>query len=446
MFVTVWGLFFGVYLQSQGWTPDEIGFVMTAGGLAELLCMTPLGVLADHTRHKRGLMAASVLMILVGCGMIFTWSGAGAAFLSKILSSVAAAAIAPSLTGVTLGMVGQQGLPARLGRNEAWNHAGNASTAVLGGIIGYLYGIPGVFWVMACMGALALFSLWRMDPAHIDYAAARGLDADTEDHAPRKPEDFRALFSDRALLAVGATLFFFHLGNAALLPLLGQSAVARFEVNPAAYTAGTVILAQATMILTALWGARMVQKKGYGLLFTLALLALPVRGCIAGLWADPWNILPVQILDGVGAGLLGVATPGLVARILQGSGHVNMGLGLVLTLQGIGASFSNTYGGFSPTTSATVRPFSPWPPHPAQDFSCLRQRRVLCRPCAASCVRTHPLIKKKRPDAAFCARPRRGSRRLPTFQEAPAGNGALVQDSVGRGQRTFTLPSHTCSA
>lgn len=339
------GPFFGVYLQSQGWAPDEIGFVMTAGGLAELVCMTPLGVLSDHTRHKRGLIAASVLMILVGCGMIFSWSGAGAALVSKVLSSVAAAAIMPALTGVTLGMVGQQGLPSRLGRNEAWNHAGNASTAVLGGVIGYLYGIPGVFWVMACMGALALFSLWRMNPAHIDYAAARGLDKDREGHAQHKPEALRTLFSDRALLAVGATLFFFHLGNAALLPLLGQSAVARFEVNAAAYTAGTVILAQMTMILTALWGSRMVQKKGYGLLFTLALLALPLRGCIAGLWADPWNILPVQILDGVGAGLLGVATPGLVARILQGSGHVNMGLGLVLTLQGVGASFSNTYGG-----------------------------------------------------------------------------------------------------
>ena len=70
-----------------------------------------------------------------------------------------------------------------------------------------------------------------------------------------------------------------------------------------------------------------------------------MRGCIAGLWESPWNIIPVQMLDGVGAGLLGVATPGLVARILKGSGHVNMGLGLVLTIQGVGASLSNTYGG-----------------------------------------------------------------------------------------------------
>ena len=339
------GPFLGVYLQEQGWMPDEIGFVMTAGGLAELFCITPLGALADHTRHKRRLIAASVCLIVASCGLIFLQSSGLTAGFSRILQSIAAAAIAPSLTGITLGMVGQKGLPARLGRNEAWSHAGNASTAIMGGGIGYLFGIPGVFFVMATMGALAVFSLARINPAHIDYAAARGLETSASSAKEPPVRSFRLLFMDKGLLAVAVTLFFFHLGNAALLPLLGQSAVARFNVNGAAYTAGTVVLAQATMIGMALWGAKVAQKRGYGWLFLLALLALPLRGCIAGLWESPWNIIPVQMLDGVGAGLLGVATPGIVARLLQGSGHINMGLGMVLTIQGVGASLSNTYGG-----------------------------------------------------------------------------------------------------
>ena len=339
------GPFLGVYLQAQGWMPDEIGFAMTAGGLAGLACTTPLGALADATRYKRGLIAISVILIVLGCGAVLSWTGAAAVTLSKIVQGAAAAAIMPALTGITLGMAGQQGLPARLGINEAWSHAGNAITALLGGLIGYAYGIPGVFLVMALMGMMALYSLWRINPHHIDYAVARGLTSnETTQHEP-KTTNLRQLFTDKALLTVGITLFFFHLGNAALLPLLGQSAVARFEVNAAAYTAGTVILAQATMILTALWGARTAEQKGYGRLFFLALLALPLRGCIAGLWDSPWSILPVQVLDGVGAGLLGVATPGLTARLLQGGGHVNLGLGFVLTIQALGASFSNTYGG-----------------------------------------------------------------------------------------------------
>ena len=72
---------------------------------------------------------------------------------------------------------------------------------------------------------------------------------------------FSEVLRNPSLLLVSATLFLFHLGNAAMLPLLGQSAVARFDVNPATYTAATVVLAQATMILMALWAARLAQKK-----------------------------------------------------------------------------------------------------------------------------------------------------------------------------------------
>lgn len=335
------GPFFGVYLQQQGWTPDGIGFVMTAGGLAGLAGTAPLGAFADHTRFKRALAAASVALITASCGVVFLWSGAVSATFSKVMQGAAAVAIPPALNAITLGMTGQRGFARRLGVNEAWNHAGNAFSAAASGFVGYVYGIPGVFLVMACMGALALFSLARIDPRCIDYDAARGSEGGG---APRAG-DYRALFTDLPLLCVAATLFFFHLGNAAMLPLLGQSAVAQFDVDPAAYTAGTVILAQATMICTALWGARAAKRRGYGLLFILALAALPLRGCVAGLWENPWNIIPVQMLDGVGAGLLGVATPGLAARLLRGSGHVNLGLGFALTIQGVGAALSNTYGG-----------------------------------------------------------------------------------------------------
>lgn len=40
-----------------------------------------------------------------------------------------------------------------------------------------------------------------------------------------------------------------------------------------------------------------------------------------------------------------MATPGLVARILAGSGRFNLGLGLAMTAQGIGASLSTLLGG-----------------------------------------------------------------------------------------------------
>ena len=57
-------------------------------------------------------------------------------------------------------------------------------------------------------------------------------------------------------------------------------------------------------------------------------------------------MLPVQILDGVGAGLQSVAVPGMVARSLNGTGRINLGQGAVITVQGIGASLSPAFGGW----------------------------------------------------------------------------------------------------
>jgi hypothetical protein len=86
-------------------------------------------------------------------------------------------------------------------------------------------------------------------------------------------------------------------------------------------------------------------RNGYWLLFLIALVVLPIRGVIAATVPGLWTVIPVQMLDGIGAGLLGVATPGIVAQILRGTGRVNMGLGAVMTIQGIGAALSASYAG-----------------------------------------------------------------------------------------------------
>ena len=77
---------------------------------------------------------------------------------AQITQGVMAAAILPLLASMILGLVGRKGLGHQLGRNEAWNHFGNFSTAALSGAIGYFYGIPGVFAVMLAMGFFLSFS------------------------------------------------------------------------------------------------------------------------------------------------------------------------------------------------------------------------------------------------------------------------------------------------
>jgi predicted MFS family arabinose efflux permease len=336
------GPFLGVYLQSESWSPSQIGLVMTIGALVGMAATAPLGALVDRIRAKRAMIVVSAIATVLASMVILFAPGFLNTAVSQSISGIAGAAIAPAIAGVTLGIVGQKGYAHQTGRNEAFNHAGNVFAAVLGGAFGYVYGIGAVFVVMTAMAVASMCAVWFIDPKRIDHRAARGLAEGESDGA----SSWSVLVTCTPLLVLAATLLLFHLGNAAMLPLLGQSLVASGAGDPSAYTSATIVVAQLTMVPMAILAARLAETRGYWVVFVLALLALPIRGVIAAVATGPLGLIPVQMLDGVGAGLLDVAVPGLVARILAGTGHVNAGLGAVMTMQGIGAALSPALGGY----------------------------------------------------------------------------------------------------
>lgn len=337
------GPFLGVFLLAQGWRLDDIGYVMALGGIAGMLATTPLGALVDASRHKRRLLAAAIALLLVGNLAIWIAPSLAVTAASQVVTGVVAALIAPCLLGITLQITGHAGLPRQLGINEAWNHAGNVATAALAGAMGFRWGLPSVFVLMALMGcaSLACLALMKLDETREGAEPPQGPPA-----APSPPALLRVLTGTPALVVLAVAMLLFHLGSAAMLPLLGQAAVARGHANPSGFTALTIIVAQLVMIPMALLAGRHAQRSGYWLLVKAALLSLPLRGLVAATWDSDWALIPVQMLDGIGAGLLGVALPGLVAQTLRGTGHVNAGLGAVMTLQGLGAAASPALAGW----------------------------------------------------------------------------------------------------
>ena len=334
------GPYLGVFLQEKKWTPSQIGVVMTIGGLAGMVATTPLGALVDRVQAKRFMMVVAAVGTVATSLVILFVPTFWATAVSQIATGIAGAAIPPAIAGITLGLVKQKGFTHQMGRNEAFNHSGNVAAALLCGVFGYMFGLSAVFWVMSVLALISLGALNFINPKEIDYDAARGA-SETSGH---EVQSFAVLLRCKPLIVLALTLLLFHLGNGAMLPLLGQSLVAQ-GADPSAYTSATIIVAQLTMIPIALLAAWLAHKRGFWLVFVLALVALPVRGAIAALVTGPIGLAPVQILDGVGAGLLGVAVPGLVARIMQGTGRVNAALGMVMTMQGIGAALSTTLGG-----------------------------------------------------------------------------------------------------
>ena len=338
------GPFLGVFLLAHSWSSGLIGTVMTLGGIAGMIMTAPAGAWIDATQSKRAFIICSGIATVLASAIILWSQEFWIVAFSQVATAIAGAAIGPAVAGVTLGIVKQSGFNRQNGHNQALNHAGNAFGAALSGYLGWKFGFTAVFILAAVFGVFSIISTLTIPAGSIDNAAARGL---KDGEAESSGSGVRVLLSSKPLLILAGALMFFHLGNGAMLPLYGMAVTAKSEgSNGAGFVAITIVVAQAAMILMSLVAMRMAEKRGYWLVLLISFIALPVRGLIASQWIDSVGVYPVQILDGIGAGLQSVAVPGLIARILNGTGRINVGQGALMTVQGLGASLSPALGGW----------------------------------------------------------------------------------------------------
>lgn len=336
------GPFLGVFLAAHQWQSGAIGTVMTIGGIAGMLLAAPAGALVDATTHKRLLVIVLGVCTVFASLVILFEQAFWVVALSQVATAIAGSAIGPAINAMTLGIVRQARFARQNAINQAFNHAGNVAGAALSGYLGWKYGLIAVFWLSVVFAAFAIISTTLIPGDAIDNRAARGSPAEDGE----KTRGFAILLQSRPLVILAISLLFFHLGNGAMLPLFGLAVVAGEKTDPASFVALTIVVAQATMIVASLLALKLEERHSQWLVLLISFLALPVRGAIASGFVSWWGVYPVQMLDGVGAGLQSVAVPALVARIMNGTGRVNVGLGAIMTVQGIGASLSPALGGW----------------------------------------------------------------------------------------------------
>lgn len=336
------GPFLATWLaQAAQWDPARIGLVMTIAGIAGLLCNGPAGSLVDRLRTPRLLLGLAAMAVVSGTLGLLVARSFTAVLATQVVIAAGGAFMGPGLAALTLGIVGKDGFPARQGRNEAWNHGGNVTAALLVAGATYVTGDAAAFWVLAAMavGSVVVLAL----------IPGRSVQAGQPARTEGEEASLRTVLTDRRIVALGIALLSFHLGNAAMLPLLGQRMAAIGQGDPTRWMAACVIVAQLTMVPVALLAGRMAQRVNRAWLLVAACAVLPVRGVLAALAVHPLWLVPVQMLDACGAGTLGVAIPLLVADYTWGSGRTQTALGAVATAQGIGAALSATIGGLLAT-------------------------------------------------------------------------------------------------
>ncbi|ARR77231.1 MFS transporter [Mycobacterium intracellulare subsp. yongonense] len=298
----------------------------------------------DRSTAKRALVIGGALTITAASLAMPLFPGLYSISVLQALTGIAGSVFAPALAAITLGLVGSRRFARRIGRNESFNHGGNATAAAITGGLAYFFGPVVVFWVLAVMAAASVVAtLWIPGDA-IDHDIARGMD-----HAPGEPHPspsrLAALLSNRRLMIFAATVIAFHFANAAMLPLVGQRLALHNKDVGTALMAGCIVAAQVVMVPVAYVAGAKADSWGRKPIFSAGFAVLAARGFLYTLSDNPYWLVSVQLLDGVGAGVFGALFPLVVQDVTHGTGRFNVSLGAVTAATGVGAAVSNLVAG-----------------------------------------------------------------------------------------------------
>lgn len=341
------GPYLAVYLLTeQHWDEARIGLVMSIGALAGIVAQTPAGALVDATRAKRLVTAVAAIMVTIASLALPLFPSFVPVVISQSVAHAAAVVFPPAIAAVSLGIFGHAAFTRRIGRNEMFNHAGNAVAAGLAGVSACWFGPTVVFYLLDAMAVASLASILAIPEEAIDHDLARGLRDTGTTSQHEQPSGLNVLLTCRPLLIFAICVALFHLSNAAMLPLVGQKLALQDKSMGTSMMSACIVAAQIVMVPFAMLVGARADRWGHKRFFLAALLILPVRGALYTLSDNPFWLVGVQLLDGVGAGIFGAIFPVIVADLMRNTGRFNVAQGAVITAQSIGAALSTTLAGF----------------------------------------------------------------------------------------------------
>jgi MFS family permease len=341
---TGFGPFVSVYLTTQRWTQVDIGLVQSAAGFVSLIGQMPGGALVDAARSERFVAGVSIVAICVSALSYAVLPIFPMVLAGSVLHALASCVLGPAIAATSLGLVGHAAIGERFGRNARFASVGNGLAAAAMGACGYLISARAVFIVTVLLLVPALIALRSIADKEIDPERAHG--------APphRKVDKLRikpgTLMHNRPLLIFAGCLLLFHLANSAMLPLVGSAVTMRSAHWATVIIAACIVVPQLIVAALSPWVGRRAQIWGRRPLLLLGFATLPIRGLLFAAVRDPSLLLAVQILDGITAAVFAVMVPLVVADLTRGTGHFNLGQGILGTATGIGAALSATLAGY----------------------------------------------------------------------------------------------------
>jgi MFS family permease len=341
---TGFGPFIAVYLTAQKWTQVDIGLVLTVGSLVALAGQMPGGALVDAARSERQVAGFAIAAIAISALLYAAFPIFPVILAAAVVHAAASCVLGPAIAAISLGLVGHAAIGKRFGRNARFAAIGNGLAAAAMGACGYFLSARAVFFITAALLVPALLMLRLISSREVDPDRAHGGPPERPAGAP--PTKRSSLMRARPLAIFAACIMLFHFANAAMLPLMGSVLTTRSSQWATVMIAACIVGPQLVVATFSPWIGERIQTWGCRPLLLAAFVALPLRGFFFATVTNPYLLVAVQLLDGVAGVVLAVTVPLVIADLTRGTGHFNLGQGVVGTAMGIGASVSTTYAGY----------------------------------------------------------------------------------------------------
>lgn len=404
--------FVSVYLVAYaGVSPGAAGLIWFVKDISQMVSQIPMGVFVDRTTHKKAfLVFFTLLTALLPVTIVFTQN---IPFLiaKSVLEGIGSTGIMVFKGPFTLGISGHENFEHAAKHTEISEHGGSLVVFSIAGIIGYFCypNVLPIFYVIGVFGSVAALCLVLMVPKEnhltvVNDDLARNSrhnifvsehptedddksptnaynffkkgdieskgDDDDDDEGGMSPsvvssssltdpsmgilesESIWNIFiTNPAMTFFTLSVFFFHFGNAAVLPLLGQVLAIEEGRNGIPFTAALIVIAQ----MSSMGGVYMFDffaNRGYTINVPIIIgfgAIIPRICCILFLlnfYQNPYALLATQIFDGLGAGVNGLGILRVTKTLTENTNRFGVVFSIATSGHACGAALSNLVSGY----------------------------------------------------------------------------------------------------
>eukprot|EP01084_Bolivina_argentea_P268262 455588_1 len=341
-----------IYLVAvKGWEPGNAGIIWMSREISMVVAQVPMGDFIDKTTHKKTLLMIISFLAALCSNIIIITDIFWILIIKCIVEGIAASGIDPGKGAITLGITGPDKFEKQTSKNEMSNHGGMMFFAALCSTLAYLIypNTQWLFFTILISGIICVISIYIIPSKLIKHDVARNISTEKQatDH---EAASYCDIVKDMSIMMLLVSVFTFHLGNAAVLPLVGQLVASEGGRTGVTYGIICIIIAQLVSIPAAWFAEKYSKRIGYKIVLCIGYISLTIR-CICIILINKYlnnkkYLIPTQILDGMGDSIVRIMIITFTRCLTHGSGRFNITFSIMHVGWMLGSSISNVLGGF----------------------------------------------------------------------------------------------------